>query len=136
VEGGLVMPFDALAQVEDIGGIVQFFPAFSQVGLDDEGARGHVAANFMPHQFAVDEAHGALRKASDCEMGIKVRGIKPAYAQDATALGFPRLCPPQRGGAMQGQSGQCGASDQASLQHITTAQTWLRSSSWILYLHE
>ena len=64
VDGRLVVPFDPLAQVEDIGGVIQLFPAFGQIGLDDEGARRNVRADFMPHQFAVDEACGALRKAS------------------------------------------------------------------------
>ena len=123
VEGRLVVPFNALAQMEDISRVVQFFPAFGQIGLDNEGARGHVGADFMPHQFAVDEAHGALRKASDREMGIKVRGIKPAHAQDAAASGLPRLCSPQRGGAMQRPGGQRHASRQASLEQRATTHT-------------
>ena len=101
--------------MEDIGGVVQRFPAFGQVGLDDEGARGHIAADFMPHQFAVDKAHGALRKASEREMVIKVRRVKPAHAQDPAAPGRPRLCPPQYGRATQGQGGQRRASGQAGL---------------------
>ena len=48
VDGRLVVPCDALAQVEDIGGIVRRFPAFGQIGLDDEGARRHVRADFVP----------------------------------------------------------------------------------------
>src|SRR5262245_1580931 len=129
------MPFDALTQVEDIGGVGQLFPTFSQIGLDYEGARGHVAANFMPHQFAIDETHGTLRKASDGEMVIKVRGIKSPHAQGAAAPGLSRLGPPQRSGAMQGPGGQGGARGQASLQYITTAQTRYRASSWIWCLH-
>jgi len=39
----------------------------------------------MPHQFAVDEAHGALRKASEREMMIKVRWIKSPHPQDPAA---------------------------------------------------
>ena len=47
VQGRFVVPFDPLAQVEDIGRVVQLLPAFGQIGLDDEAARRHVAADFM-----------------------------------------------------------------------------------------
>src|SRR6266568_3284000 len=122
--------------MEDVRRVIQRFPAFGQVGLDDEGPRGHVAADFMPHQFAVDKAHGALRKASEREMVIKVRGVKPAHAQDATAPGLPRLCPPEYGGMGQGPGGHRHAGRQASLQESTTAYTVGLFSMCLLWFHE
>jgi hypothetical protein len=41
------VPFDPLAQVEDIGGVIQLFPAFGQIGLDDEGARRDVRTSLL-----------------------------------------------------------------------------------------
>jgi hypothetical protein len=122
--------------MEDIGGVVQRFPAFGQVRLDDKGARGHVGTDFMPHQFAVDEAHGALRKASERQMVIKVRGIKPPHAQDAAAPGLPRLCPPEYGGMGQGPDGHGHAGRQASLQKSATAYTVSLLSTCLLWFHE
>ena len=84
---------------------------------------GTSRADFMPHQLAVDEAHGALRKASDRELGIKVRGVKPAHAQDAAAPGLPRVCPPEDGGMGQRPGGHRHAGRQASLQKSATAYT-------------
>ena len=74
------MPFDPVAQVEHIGGVVRLFPAFGQVGLHDESARLHLRTDLMPHQSTVDEAQGEMRSGSDCQMGIKVRRVKPAHA--------------------------------------------------------
>ena len=117
------MPLDPFTQIEDIGCIVQRLPAFGQIGLHAKGAGLHVGADFMPHQFAVDKAHGALRKASEREMVIKVRGVKPAHAQGATAPGLPRLCPPEYGGMGQGPGRQRHASRQAGFEQLTTTYT-------------
>jgi hypothetical protein len=95
VDGGLVVPFDPLAQMEDIGSVVQLFPAFGQIGLDDEGARRDLGADFMPYELAVDEAQGALRKVSCRDMGIEVRGVEPPHAQDAAALGGRSFSTPE-----------------------------------------
>ena len=80
VDGGLVVPFDAFAQVENIRGVVQLFPAFGQIGLDNEGARLYLGANFMPHQLAVDEAERALCPDIDREVRIEVYRVPPAHA--------------------------------------------------------
>ena len=65
--------------MEDIGRVVQLFPAFGQIGLDDEGTWRHVGADFMPHQPAVDEAQDVIRLVIDREMRIKVRRVSSAY---------------------------------------------------------
>src|SRR5215475_3212605 len=106
------------------------------MGFNDERARGNLRADFVPHQRTVHEAHGVLRLAIDGELRIKVRGIIAPGTQDATTSGRPHLCPPQRWGTMQWPGRQRSPSDQASLQHITTAQARYRSSSWIRCLHE
>ena len=77
----------------------------------------------MPHQFAVDEAQSALHIGSGREMGIKVRGVKPAHAQDAAALGLPRFGPRECSGVGQGPGGQRYTGRQAAFEQLTTIHT-------------
>ncbi len=79
VEGGLIVPFDPLAEMEDHSRVVRLFPAFGQIGLNGKGARLHVGADFMPDQPAVDEAQQVIRVVIDREMGIKVRQVSTTY---------------------------------------------------------
>jgi len=53
VDGRLIMPLDTLAEMEDRGRVVRRFPAFGQIGLDDEGTRRHVRADFMPQELVI-----------------------------------------------------------------------------------
>src|SRR5262249_53307962 len=105
-----------------IGRVIQRFPDFGQVGLYREGARLHFWTDLMPHQLAVDEAQCGMRLEANRLMRVKVHWVIPPYAQDATALGWPRVCAPECHGASQGSSGQCHASDQASLEQVATTQ--------------
>ena len=72
VDGWLIVPFDALAQMEDIGRVVRRFPAFRQIRLDDEGARRHIRADFVPQELAVDEAQRGMRLEVARQMRIEV----------------------------------------------------------------
>ena len=123
VDGRLVVPFDPLAQMEDIGRVVRLFPAFGQIGLDDEGARRHVRADFMPHELAVDEAQRVCVLKLSVRCGSKCGGIPAAHAQDAAALGLPRFRPPERRGTIQGPGGQGDTGGEARFQQIAAAQT-------------
>ena len=120
VDGRLIVPLHAFAQVENIGGGVQLLPAFGQIGLHDEAAWRHVSADLMPHQLAVDKAQGALRKARGCEMGIEVRGIPPTHAQDAPALGWSCFGAPEGRGMRQRPDRQGHASREASFEQLAT----------------
>src|SRR5437870_9093643 len=110
--------------MEDIGRVIWRFPAFGQIGFNGKGARLHVRAGFVPHQPAIDEAQQEVRVVVDREMGIEVGGIPPTYAQDATALGLPRLCPPQSRGVGQGPGGQRHTRRQAGFEQVATTHTW------------
>src|SRR6266851_2359817 len=123
VDGRLIMPLDTLAEMEDRGRFVRRFPAFGQIGLDDEGTRRHVRADFMPQELVIDEAQRGIRLEVARDMRIKVRRIPAAHAQDAATLGWSRFRTPERGGTTQGQDRQRRASRQASLQKSTTAYT-------------
>ena len=126
------MPFHALAQVEDVGGVIQLFPAFGQIGLDDEGARRDVAPT-LSHQFAVDEADGALRKATGREMVIKVRGINSPDAQDAATLGLSGVAAPEQRWPSQRPQRKRGTRGEASLQQLTAGQMRGDASGCIRY---
>jgi hypothetical protein len=76
----------------------------------------------MPHQFAVDEAQGALRKGRCDEMGIKVRGSNPPHAQDAAALGLSGVAAPEQRWPSQWPQGTRGARGEANLQQLTAGQ--------------
>src|SRR2546430_2459048 len=60
IERRFVVPFNAVAQMEDIGRVVWLLPAFGQVRLDGEGAGPHIRTDFIPHQRAIGEAQGSI----------------------------------------------------------------------------
>ena len=127
------MPFDALAQMEDVGRVVWLLPPFGQVGLYSEGARRHIRTNFIPHQRAIGEAQGGIGLEVDGEMVVKVRWIIAAHAQDTAALGLPSLRTPECRGAIEGQGRQRHASSNAGLQESTAAQSC--TVFWMCLLH-
>ena len=102
IEGWFVVPFDALAQMEDVGRVVWLLPPFGQMGLHREGARRHVRTDFIPHQRAVDEAQGGIGLEVEGEMVVEVRGIIATHAQDAAAPGLSGLRAPECRGAIAG----------------------------------
>jgi hypothetical protein len=116
VEGGLVVPFDAFAQMEDVGRVVWRFPAFGQIGLYGEGAWLHVGTDFMPHQTTADEAQYGIRIVIDREMGIKVREIPSTQTQGPAPLGRSHFRTPERGRRRERPGRQRHASRQAGLE--------------------
>ena len=110
------MPFDSFTQMEDIGRVVQRFPAFGQMGLHDERARLNPWAEFVPQERTVHEAQGGVRLGVDGEMRVKVGGIIAPDAQGTAALGRPGFCPPQCRGTMQRPGRQRGTSGQAGFE--------------------
>jgi hypothetical protein len=95
----------------------------------------YVAADFMPHQLAVDEAQGALRKVRSRDMGIKVRRVKPTHTQDAAALGGLGFPTPERWRVIQGPGGHRHPGCEAGFQEIATAQTLSLSGIAMLCVH-
>ena len=83
------MPFDTLAQMEDIGRIVWLLPAFGQMRLYREGAWIDVRTDFVLDQRTVHEAHGILCLAVNRELRVEVWGIIAPDAQDTATLGLP-----------------------------------------------
>src|SRR5215510_2314560 len=113
------MPFDPLAQVEDVGGVVWRFPAFGQIGLHGEDAWPHLWADLVPHELTVDEAQRSVRLEANRLMRIEVHRIIPAHAQDATALGLSYFGTPEQRRVMQWPGRERNAGRQASLEQIT-----------------
>src|SRR5262245_5310237 len=105
VEGGLIVPFNALAQVEHIRGVVQLLPAFGQIGLHDKGPWRHISPDLMSYQFVVDEAQRGMRLEADRQMWIEVHRLIPAHTQEPTAPRLPRFGPTRSGGLSKGESG-------------------------------
>src|SRR5438132_940826 len=98
-----VVPFDALAQVEDIGCLIWLLPTLGQVRLHCECARRNLWTDFIPHQSAMDEAQRGVGLETDRLMMVKVRRIIPPHTQDAAALGLPGLSAPECRGARERQ---------------------------------
>src|SRR5947199_293772 len=115
------MPFDTLAQIEDVGRIIRYFPTFGEIGLDTEGARQYVPADFMPQKLTVHEAQRRMCLETTRQMGVEVRRIIAARVQDTSALRRSRFSTPDRGRAIQGPGGQRDTSSQAGMQQMTTA---------------
>src|SRR5262249_34563873 len=129
VDRRLIMPFDPLTQMEDVGRVVQLLPALRQIGFDDEGARPNRRTDFMPHQPAVDEAESGLCPDIDREVWVKVHRVKAADAEDATTLGRSLFFTPERRRAIEGPGGERRTGRQAGFQQLTTAHTV--GVSWI-----
>src|SRR5215510_885324 len=103
-------------QIEYIRGVVYYFPAFSQIGLDAEGTRLYIPADFVPQELAVHKAQHGMRPAIAGEMGIEVHRITPAHTQDPAALGRLRFCAPERGRARERPGRQRCTNSEACLQ--------------------
>src|SRR5207253_7650839 len=135
VEGWFVVPFDTVAQMENISRVVRRFPAFGQIRLYREGARPHLRADLMPHQPAVDETQRGVRLEAKRLMRIEVHWVPSTHTQDAAALGLARFGTPERGRMREGQSRQRDTSRQASFEHITTVHTLRIARICLRYLH-
>src|SRR5262249_39207230 len=136
VDGWFVVPLNALTQIEYIRGVVYCFPAFSQIGLDAEGTRLYIPADFVPQELAVHKAQHGMRPAVAGEMGIEVHGIPPAHAQEPPALGRPCFSTPERGRARERPGRQRCTSREARLQQGATTQTMGMSRTRVLWLHK
>ena len=99
VERRPVLPAHALAQVKDHGGVVRLFPALGQVGLDGEGPRGDPGADLVADELVVDEAQRVVGLQVQGLVGVEVRRIVAADAENAPA---PGLLGPERA---RGQDG-------------------------------
>jgi hypothetical protein len=117
------VPVNPLAQMEDIGRVVQLFPPFGQIGLDDEGARLHPRTDLMSHEPAVGEAQRGIRLEVSSKMGIKVDRVIPPHTQDTPALGLPRFLSPEPLGMVQRPGRQRDPRREASLEQIPTTHT-------------
>src|SRR5262249_58929383 len=100
--------------MEDVGGIIQRFPAFGQIRLDYKSARPHLRADLMPYELVVDKAQRGIRLEVEGEMRVKVGRIIAAHAQDTAALGLSRFGAPERRGTIEGPRGQRDTSSEAS----------------------
>src|SRR5215475_3954729 len=89
----------------------------------DEGARLNPRTDFVPDQGTVDKTQGVMGLRVEDEMRIKMGWIGAPHAQDAAALGLPRVRPPEWRGTMQRPGGQSNAGGEAGFQQIATAQT-------------
>src|SRR5262249_14274056 len=95
IERWFIVPFDALTQVEDIGGIIWLLPTFGEVRLHSEHTRRNLWTDFIPHQSAVDEAQRGVGFETDRLMMVEVGGIIPTHAQDATTFGLSSISAPE-----------------------------------------
>ena len=110
------MPFDAPAQVEDVGEVIRFLPALSQMRLYGECARRNLWTDLIPQQRTVDKTQGGIGLGVGGEMVIEVHRVIAAHAQDAAALGLARFGAPERRGTRQGQGQYREAGCEALLQ--------------------
>src|SRR2546428_13246299 len=117
------MPFNALTQMEDIGGVIQCFPMFGQMGLYYEGTRLNPRADFVPNERTVHETQDGMGLGVGREMWIKVGWIRAPGAQDTPALRLSRFRPPERRGGRQGPGRQRHTSSETGLQQLTAAYT-------------
>jgi hypothetical protein len=136
VDGRFVVPSHPPAQMEHVGGVVRLFPAFGQVGLDDEGPRPHVSADFVAQEPATQEAQDAMRPAIAGQMGIEVHGIPSAHAEDPAVLGRLRCFAPEDGRTIGGPDREGCAGGQAGFQQITAAQIMDMTGPDVVWLHD
>ena len=122
--------------MEHIGRVIWLFPAFGQIGLDDEGARPHVPADFVAQEPAAQEAQGAMRPGVAGQMGIEVHGIPSAHAEDSSTFGRLDCFAPECGHTI-GEPGRKGRSSrQAGFQQITATQLMGMSRLNVLWFHD
>ena len=77
----------------------------------------------MAHELAIDEAQRGVRLETGREMVVKVRGIIAAHAEDAPALGWPRVRTPEHRGRMEGPGRQRDPRRETSLEQLPTTHT-------------
>src|SRR5262249_28585433 len=104
-------------------GVVRLFPAFGQIGLDDEGARLYSRTDLMAHEPAVGEAQGGIGFDVGGEMMVKVDRVVAAYTKDAPTLGLLRFRRPESLGTRQRPRRQCDPRCETSLEQIPTTHT-------------
>jgi hypothetical protein len=51
MERWFVVPCNSFAEMNNIGRVVQRFPAFGQIGFHEEGPGLNLCADFMPHEL-------------------------------------------------------------------------------------
>jgi hypothetical protein len=113
------MPAHASAQVEDVSRLIRLVPAFGQVGLDGESARGHPGAHLVAQEPAVDEAERVVRLAAQNQMRVEVGRIVAPYAENSPTLGLlgPAHAWPKDGLGRQHRTG-----GEARFQEVATWQ--------------
>src|SRR4030095_5306614 len=87
VDGRLGMPPHALAQLEEIRGLVRLRPRFREIALQEEGSGLHSRPRSMLQETAVGEAVHDLGLEGDDEVRVEVRRIPHSNGEDAATLG-------------------------------------------------
>src|SRR5205823_6580869 len=131
VDGRLVVPADALAEPEDIGGLVGLSPRLREIALEGEGARGHRRARLVLEEPAVGEAHQDVRLERHGEHVIEMWRIGAPDGQGAAALW--RL----RDGGTRGEVGDGGRSQRPAsrLEKISPVESaTMGSLMWLWFL--
>ena len=91
VEGRLVLPLHPVAEMEDNGRVVQSFPVFGHIRINDQGARRNPSPDSIPHQLAVDKAQRRMGLEVAAQMRVKMRRVLAADTEDTAALRWPRF---------------------------------------------
>ena len=81
------MPPRALAQLEEIGGLVRLRPRFREVALEDESSGLHSRPRSVLQETAVGEAVDDLGLERDDEVRVEVRRVPHSNGEDAATLG-------------------------------------------------
>jgi hypothetical protein len=110
----------AVAEMEDIGGVVRRFPAFGEIRLDEEGARWNPGPDPIPHELAVDKAQCGMGSDIEREMRVKVLRISAGDTEGAAAFRLPCFRSPKCRCTMERPRGQCHAGGEASVQQRAT----------------
>ncbi len=122
VDGWLVVPPDAPAELEHVGRLVGLLPGLGEVALDGEGAGLDARAGLVLQEAAVGERERDVGLEGDREHVIEVGRIPRPERKRPPALG--RLG--ARPGRADGRSGQGEATE---LQEVATAEGHGLSSS-------
>ena len=80
------MKAHALAELEDVRGLVGLAPRFGQITFDGESARGHGGAGLVLEEAAVREGVGDVGLVGDRLVGVEMRRIPESKRQRAAAL--------------------------------------------------
>src|SRR5262249_38702153 len=120
VERRFVVPFDAVTQVEDIGGLIRLLPPFGEVRLHGERPRGNLGTYFVPHQRAVDEAQCGIGLETDRPVVAEVGRTIPPHGQDAATFGRPCFRRPESLGTRERPGRPRDSCREASFEQIPT----------------